>query len=219
MRHLINYTGPTGIAQRRMDAGEGRRDMLDDLRVLYEIVFRHAAAHQALNTTPAIASDAALYSAEVMALRDAQWIRVPAPDGGLGLHFVAPRQLCLDLEQPNGGFFPEPPELCDTVPAEARRAFLLALGAVSAQQGAPLPPPLPTDAASRQVRPPSQRSRLRRGLKAQDARVCTGIVCRLQQPSLSCFVIPCGNKCASLKCSSIQGHAAIAAASCRRRLR
>ena len=163
MRHLINYTGPKGIAQRRMDAGEAPREMLDDLRLLYDIVFKHAAtvfknqaAQRAASGKSPTTQDAESWlSPEVGALEDAQWIRVPAPDGSAGLHFVAPRQLCLDLDSRNGGFFPEPPELCDEVSAVLRQAFLMALGAVSAQAGAPLPPPLPTDAASRQVCTPS----------------------------------------------------------------
>ena len=155
VEHLINYTGPTGIARQRMEAGEGRREMDEDLALLYSTVLKYAASPQALAAVSRRATDppqgGAGYRAVADKLRAARWIRVPAPGGGDELHFVTAAQLCFDLAAPHGDFFPPPDSLCDDVPLDDQRSFFLNLGAVSAQQGASMPPPLPTDAGSRQV--------------------------------------------------------------------
>ena len=138
-----------------MEAGEGRREMEEDLKLLYSTIFRFAASHQASAAMSNRAVDSpqggAGYRAVVDMLRGAKWIRVPAPAGGDDLHFVTAAQLCFDLVAPHGDFFPPPESQCDDVPVDKQRSFLLNLGAVSAQQGGSLPPPLPADAASRQV--------------------------------------------------------------------
>ena len=138
-----------------MEAGEGRREMEEDLTLLYSTVFKFAASHQALAATADRVADSprggAGYRGVAGMLRGARWIRVPSPGGAAELHFVTAAQLCFDLAAPNGGFFPPPKTLCDDVPADHQRSFLLNLGAVSAQQGASMPPPLPADAGSRQV--------------------------------------------------------------------
>ena len=150
VKHLINYTVPSGIARQRITAGEGRREMEADLACLYTTVFKYAAKQQPLaHSSPALTT----FQDVVKMLKDAKWLRVPASTGRMeDLLFVSAAQVCFDLDSPIGSFFPEPVGLCDEVPAEARRAFLLALGAVSAQEEAAMPPPLPKDAASRQVR-------------------------------------------------------------------
>ncbi len=153
IEHLINYTGPTGFARQRIEAGEGRREMEEDLALLYSTVLKCAASQQALAamSNRAVDSPQGGYRAVADKLRPARWIRVPAPGGGDELHFVTAAQLCFDLAAPHGDFFPPPDSLCDDVPLDNQRSLLLTLGAVSAQQGASLPPPLPADAASRQV--------------------------------------------------------------------
>ena len=153
-----------------MEAGEGRREMEEDLALLYSTVLKYLASHQALaamsNRAVESAQGATGYRAVADRLRPARWIRVPAPGGGDELHFVTAAQLCFDLTAPHGDFFPPPDSLCDDVPLDDQRSLLLTLGAVSAQQGASLPPPLPADAASRQV----SRSQI---CKVWQAWVCT----------------------------------------------